>query len=155
MITIFFDGACEPVNPGGIATAGWYILGEDGAELVRGHRVVARGAGATNNVAEWSALGFALRWLLDHRQADARGAELLIHGDSQLVCNQLTLRWRCNKAHLLRLRDRCRELLKQLALESWRAEWVPRERNERADELSKLAYVEATGRRPPERRPRP
>ncbi len=151
-LTIYFDGACEPRNPGGVATAGWYILDRDGGDVAEGYRVVARGAGATNNVAEWSALGFALRWLLDHRAAECRGKALLIHGDSQLVCCQLTSAWGCNKEHLRRLRARCWEIIDQLGLMVWRAEWVPRERNARADELSRRAYVECTGRQPPERR---
>ena len=150
-ITIFFDGACEPKNPGGIATAGWYILDEQGADVAQGHQVIKRGDGATNNVAEWCALGLALRWLLDHHLEKCLGKTLTIHGDSQLVCNQLTRSWDCNKPHLQKLRDRCWEILGQLGLTHWNAQWVPREQNERADGLSKLAYVECTGKQPPER----
>lgn len=149
--TIYFDGACEPVNPGGIATAGWCIRDVGGAEIAFGRRVVASGPRATNNLAEWSALGFALRRLLDHHSGECHGKNLLIRGDSMLVCRQLTRAWRCNAPHLRRLRERCLEILGELRLDGWRTEWIPRERNTRADELSKLAYVELTGQQPPDR----
>lgn len=150
-LTIYFDGACEPINPGGIATVGWCVLNELGSELAHGHSVVKRGDGATNNYAEWCALGFALRWLLEGHKDIHTNKSLLIHGDSQLVCNQLTQTWDCHKESLRKLRDRCWKILGQLGLKEWYAEWIPRERNERADELSKLAYTELTGKQPPER----
>lgn len=148
-ITIYFDGACEPVNPGGIATAGWYIMDAQDNDIAQGHNVIKRGDGATNNVAEWCALGFALRWLLDNHKDNCRDKNLLIHGDSKLVCNQLMRTWNCNAPHLQKLMKRCWEILKQLDLKDWTAQWVPREQNQRADELSKLAYFECTGKQPP------
>lgn len=154
-ITIYFDGACEPINPGGIATVGWYILDEQGSDLAQGHSVIKRGAGATNNYAEWCALGFALKWLLENYKNNSSDKSLLIHGDSQLVCNQFSQTWACNAEHLQKLRDRCWWIVNELKLKTWRAEWIPRERNERADELSKLAYFECTGKQPPERRKKP
>ena len=148
-ITIYFDGACEPVNPGGVATAGWYILDSQWIDIAQGHRVIKRGDGATNNLAEWCALGFALRWLLDNHKENCRGKNLLIRGDSQLVCNQLTRAWRCNAPHLQKLMWRCLGILGQLELKSWTTLWTPRELNQRADDLSKLAYTELTGKKPP------
>jgi len=148
-IVVYFDGACEPINPGGVATAGWFILDSKGADIAEGHRVIKSGAGATNNVAEWCALGLALRWLLDNHKDHCHGKTLLIHGDSQLVCKQLTREWQCRAAHLQTLRERCWEILKQLEFESWQAQWIPREENQRADDLSKTAYIQHTGKRPP------
>lgn len=150
-ITIYFDGACEPVNPGGTATAGWYILDEQGNEIATGYQVVKRGNSATNNVAEWCALGLALRRLLDEYKTKCHNKTLTIHGDSKLVCNQLTRSWNCNTPHLQKLRDRCWEILEQLELKNWQAEWIPREKNEKADALSKRAYIECTGKQPPNR----
>lgn len=160
-ITIWFDGACEPRNPGGVASCGW-LIEIDGQEITSGCKVVAQGPTATNNLAEWSALGLALRWLLDNQDEipqlpeeiavdkGLRVASLTIHGDSQLVINQLNRSWACNKEHLRRLRDRCLELLEQIDLD-WHAEWIPREQNERADALSRKAYEQRTGKRFPER----
>lgn len=149
-LELFFDGACEPKNPGGIATCGWIVRTEEGERIASGHCEVCRGPKATNNVAEWSALGFALRWLLDNRESVGTFA-LEIFGDSQLVINQLNDEWACNKEHLQALRARCRELLKLIAPVTWRASWIPRAENDAADALSRQAYVEASGKAFPER----
>jgi len=160
-ITLWFDGACEPRNPGGVASCGW-IVEIEGNEIESGCKVVAEGQTATNNLAEWSALGLGLRWILDHQAElpqlpeDLTGSKglpaamLTIRGDSQLVVNQLKRNWACNKEHLRRLRDRCLEILAELNM-NWVAEWIPREQNERSDALSRKAYEQRTGKRFPER----
>lgn len=148
VITLWFDGACEPRNPGGVATGGWIIRAADGEMLHGGHREFCRGDGATNNVAEWMAL--ALRWMLDNHEA-FKGCVLKIHGDSQLVVNQLNGDWACNKQHLQKLRDRCLAILSEVGVASWIATWIPREQNEEADALSRLAYEESTGKKFPAR----
>lgn len=156
LVQVWFDGACEPRNPGGVATCGWIVEAE-GRALEHGCSVVANGGpNATNNFAEWCALGLALRWLVDN-PPDSWGFDeprapitLEILGDSQLVVNQLVGSWKCNKPHLLALRDRCREHLQRVGLE-WSARWIPREENERADALSRQAYIEKTGKPFPER----
>jgi ribonuclease HI len=149
-LIVFFDGSCEPRNPGGWSTYGWCIQdAESGDVLAEGHGVVAKAgaANSTNNYAEYSALGFALRFLLDRGWTG--GIE--IRGDSKLVVNQITDRWACNKDHLRKLRDRCRELLKKISLGTVLT-WIPREQNEYCDALSQKAYTEATGKPYPERR---
>ena len=133
-LTLYFDGLCEPRNPGGIATYGWLLL-EDGEIIEEGNGVEVRGKGATNNVAEWAALECGLR-----AAAALRPEQLLIHGDSQLVINQLTGSWRMHAAHLRPYLDRCLELLKGCG---WQARWVPREQNSAADALSRAAYERA------------
>ena len=146
ILSLYFDGACEPVNPGGIATAGWILKGDGGKVIDSAALFVCEGVKATNNVAEYCALGFALAKL--HR-INWRG-ELLVMGDSQLVVNQVTKKWNCNKAHLRKLRDRCLELLAQVAM-TWKAMWIPRIQNEEADAESRHAYREATGKEFPVR----
>ena len=148
LLTIQFDGSCEPTNPGGVATAGWLIL--DGADVIAsGSQFIRRGLGATNNLAEWSALGFALRWLVENGQGKAD--ELILQGDSKLVVEQIGGRWKCNVEHLQKLKARCLELLSQIAPVSWKSEWIPREQNSAADALSQQAYVETTGKPYPQR----
>lgn len=148
-LTLHFDGACEPANPGGIATGGW-IVREGDQVVLSGYREFKRGDGATNNLAEWCALGCGLRAILDNHEI-ASGAVLRIYGDSMLVVNQLTHKWNCNKEHLQKLRQRCEAILQELCLASWTAEWIPREQNDEADALSRRAYEEATGKTFPER----
>ena len=131
MLTLYFDGLCKPVNPGGIACFGWQIL-EDGVIIQEDDGVEARGPKATNNMAEWAALLYGLR-----AAAALRPESLEIRGDSQLVINQLTGSWRMNAARLRPYRERCLELLRGC---QWGARWIPREQNEATDALSRKAY---------------
>lgn len=143
-VTLNFDGACEPVNPGGTGTYGFVIRGLPGLGAIPGGGVAGSGQGMTNNVAEYTALLRGLK-ALDAVATLGPDDVLVLRGDSKLVVNQLTGSWRCNHAHLAGLRDECRELLKGLGCQ-WRAEWVPREENAEADALSVEAYVQATGK---------
>jgi ribonuclease HI len=135
---LYFDGACGPVNPGGVATFGWRLLGPDGRVLAVNSGEVCRGPGATNNVAEWQALVFALRYLA----GQGWKGSLQIRGDSLLVINQLNGRWRCRKEHLRPYRGECLRLLAGI---HWVAVWVPREENRGADALAKRAAVTGPG----------
>lgn len=145
-LEIQFDGLCEPRNPGGVLAWG-FTISADGRLIHEGHGSAAAGPLNTNNVAEYLALGFALRWATDHGGFDG----LRIRGDSQLVVKQVNGEWQCKAGHLRRYRDRCRELLNGTG-KPWRVEWVPREQNEAADQLSRRGYVERTGKQPSERR---
>lgn len=142
-ILLHFDGLCEPRNPGGIAVAAYLafdveknpeVLDGDFLQVmtnpfVCGGRVVADGGPkATNNVAEWCALGCGLAGLLDCDEWVVQNS-LLIRGDSQLVINQLNGKWRVKAEHLRPYRDRCLEILNELGCE-WTAEWVRRDRND-------------------------
>ena len=134
---LHFDGACEPINPGGTASYGWVLLDPDGNRVGSGSGVVDSGPGMTNNVAEWAALETGLKYL------SARGMRVavLFKGDSKLVVNQVTGAWRCHKEHLAAARERVWALLSEVAT-AWGAVWVPREQNEEADLLSKTASSE-------------
>lgn len=139
-----FDGSCEPKNPGGVACIGWLITDEDDPQkeiLVKGYEVVADGGKlATNNFAEYCALGYPLKWLKDNGW---RGS-LSVKGDSKLVVSQVNREWKCNAEHLIKLRQRVWDLLEELELDdsNFSIEWVPRDFNEEADELGRVAYKE-------------
>jgi len=45
----WFDGAREPVNPGGTATSGVIVKGKDGTVLLKEGRLVGKGEGMSNN----------------------------------------------------------------------------------------------------------
>ena len=106
-LTIFFDGLCEPQNPGGVACCGWVIKGAAGV-IAEGADFICQGPGATNNVAEYSGLGKALAFLVDNGW---HGETLAIFGDSKLVIEQVSGNWKINKPHLQKLVDRVRQLL--------------------------------------------
>jgi ribonuclease HI len=61
----------------------------------------------------------------------------LIRGDSQLVVRQLKGEYKVKSKRILPLYVRATELLNELG---GKVEWVPREQNKIADELSRVAY---------------
>jgi ribonuclease HI len=107
LIVVFADGACEPVNPGGIGTFG-YVICEDGRCLEEGSGVV--GEGATNNVAEYTAVIQALRKLL---QMGVSGS-VRVKSDSQLLINQLRGVYRVRAGRILPLHRQVLHLLREL-----------------------------------------
>lgn len=137
MLTVFFDGLCEPRNPGGIACYGWLILGDNGEIVTTGKGVATQGQGATNNVAEYHALLASLEAV----RKMAVSERIEVKGDSQLVINQVTGVWQCKAANLRPLWSRARQLAQELGDVEFR--WVPRAQNEQADSLSRQAYAEA------------
>lgn len=83
---------------------------------------------STNNVSEYRAVIHALRW--------AKGktaGKIKIKTDSTLVVEQCMNRWKCKKPHLKPLCQEAKGLLYDLRAS---IEWIPREQNVRADELS-------------------
>lgn len=144
-IEVYFDGSCEPVNPGGNMT--WaFIVTADGLPPLTGSGFIEAAPENTNNVAEWLSLFYAISTIAESRLLSR--ARLVIRGDSKLVINQLTGDWRCNAPRLAKARD---QVLALLRCRQWSAEWVPREQNERADALGREAYFRATGQVMPER----
>ncbi len=140
MIELYFDGACEPINPGGTASYGWLIK-ENGKELKKGFGIAGKGDGMTNNVAEYFGLINGIETFIKLGKKE----KLYIKGDSNLVVNMISGRWGWNKKktkwephkhmpHLKKLLDEALNLLNKIDHEII---WVPREKNAEADLLSK------------------
>ncbi len=132
MITIYFDGLCQPVNPGGVATYG-YAIYRNGKVIKRGCRVIGEGSGMTNNFAEYTALKRALMWLNESGIKD----EITIKGDSQLVISQMKGVWKVKSQTSRKFVPEIRKLLKNKRV---KLIWIPREENSEADMLSRIAY---------------
>ena len=138
MITVLFDGLCEPGypggprNPGGVATYG-YAIYKDGSSIKKGCRALGEGQGFTNNVAEFSGLKRALEWLAEQDFND----EILIKGDSMLVINQVNGNWQVKSRTSRRFVPEIKKLLQG---KKARLQWIPREENSEADMLSRVAY---------------
>lgn len=144
MIELYFDGACEPINPGGTAAYGW-VLKKDERILQEGSGVVGEGPGMTNNVAEYQGIIEGVKTFL---KMDLK-EKLVIKGDSNLVVNMVSKSWGWNKKksvwrphhkmpHLKKLLDEVLLLLKDLDFEIL---WIPREQNSQADSLSKRPLI--------------
>lgn len=138
MIQFFFDGLSEP-NPG-LGTFG-YVAKRNGEVLASGKGLV--GEKVTNNQAEYSALLAGLEALIKRELADE---PVIVCGDSKLVLNQMSGRWRVNSPRLLPLYQQADLLARCFMDITWR--WVPREDNEEADALSRQAFIEKTGQDP-------
>jgi len=137
-VRIYCDGLCEP-NPGGLATYGFVIEQQEEAnwrEIHRAKGIAARGKGATNNIAEYTAAIQALRWLANE---DCTGVSVALYSDSQLLVNQLSGTWRVKSPQIRPLWSEARDLLDRFVDSC--AQWVPREQNELADRLSVEIYV--------------
>lgn len=132
MITIYFDGLCYPKNPGGVAAYG-YLAHRDGKLIHQGFRAVGEGKGMTNNVAEYEGLMAAAQWIADEEITE----KIVIKGDSELVIKQMNGQYRVNSATSKKYVPEIKKLLqgKDVSLV-----WVPREENEEADKLSRVAY---------------
>ncbi|MGD0951776.1 MAG: ribonuclease HI [Methanotrichaceae archaeon] len=132
MITAYFDGLCYPKNPCGVAAYG-YLIYRDGEIIHRGFRAVGEGKGMTNNVAEYEGLKAAAMWLHDNGIEE----KILIKGDSQLVMKQMKGEWQVNSATSKKYVPEIKQLLQGMDVTF---QWVPREKNEEADKLSRVAY---------------
>ena len=137
LVEVHFDGACQPPSGGGVATYGFTVDGEGLEHEESGLAAPPWSPRSTNNVAEYTA---AIRALEHLRERGFRGQVLLI-GDSELVIRQMQGEYAVRAEHLKAYRERLHQLARQFA--EVRYIWVPREENQRADELSKEALDHA------------
>ena len=130
----WFDGACEPVNPGGTATFGVVIKDQDGTVLLKEYGLVGKGSTMSNNLAEYAGVLHILKYL-SYRPP----GRVTIHGDSNLVISQLNGKWRIRKGLYLSIAMEAKELLADLHSLGWQIDlrWIPRVQNEECDVLSK------------------
>lgn len=150
----FFDGCCEPYNPGGTAGYGAVIfdrhqLGagdnpEFGTRVFEKSGFIPPEPTTSNNIAEYLAVNMILDWLLEHG-ADQTAT---LFGDSRLVICQLwgwplgSKRWAIHGVDsdkpkgfyadtAVLARDKVAKLPKAKGF------WIPRHLNSIADDLSK------------------
>lgn len=141
MFRCYFDGCCEPYNPGGTASYGIVILKDD--EKVHEDSQIFRPSGpskkdTSNNLAEYSGLKAILQYLIDNQRQDE---VIEVRGDSQLVIKQMKGEWNINQGIYVPLAYECRKLLAKFP--RLRLLWIPREENFLADELSKQILLKA------------
>lgn len=135
-IEVWYDGACEPVNPGGHAGGG-YLIKEQGKEINRGSHYIAPGPNTSNNVAEYRGVLSAMQWLLENGFDDDH---IQIYGDNMMSVKQLAGEWRALKGRYLPLYREARALA--LRFSSINFKWIPREQNSEADEISKQVLID-------------
>jgi ribonuclease HI len=142
MIDVYFDGCCEPKNPGGTAAYGVVVV-EGDKRLYEASKVFKPIPGhereTSNNVAEYSGFLDALDFLKLHA---LNTKEITIYGDSKLVICQMFgdkelggRKWRILKGMYKPIALKAKEKLKMFP--QIKGCWIPRELNTLADELSK------------------
>lgn len=139
LIEVYFDGLCQPVNPGGIACYA-FIVKRDGEAIHSDHGVAGEpfSPESTNNVAEYTALVKALEWLAANNLESDR---IMIKSDSQLVVNQLAGSFKVKGKRILPLYRQAMLLMSKFV--DVEINWVPREQNREADMLTNIAYNKA------------
>ncbi|MDR5656751.1 ribonuclease HI [Halodesulfurarchaeum sp. HSR-GB] len=129
-VHVYFDGACRG-NPGPSAVG--YVLVDEHGIVEEGGETIGR---ATNNQAEYEALIRALEVAAQYGYR-----EIEIRGDSELIVKQVRGAWQTNDPTLREYRVRVHELLEEF--EEYSITHVPRETNERADDLANEALDNA------------
>ena len=124
--SLYFDG-CSKSNPGKSGIG--YVIYKNGEEIWSECKYIGI---KTNNEAEYSALILGLETAL---QLDIK--DITICGDSLLVINQLTNKYKVKSEKLFDLHDKAKELAKQFNYIEFIH--VYRKDNKRADYLSNLA----------------
>ncbi len=127
---VYFDGAARG-NPG-LGAIGWVIVTADGIVTEGNDRI----GETTNNRAEYEALVRALTVASDYGFD-----EVVVRGDSELVVKQVRGEYDANDPSMQERRVRVLELLDEF--EEWSLSHVPREINERADQLASEALDDA------------
>jgi ribonuclease HI len=105
-IQVYFDGLCQPYNPGGIACYAFVILTKKGHEQQQyseyGLAAEPFSDNATNNVAEYTIIIKALEWLLEKNNYN-NNQKIIIRGDSQLVINQIKSKYKVRAIKIIPL----------------------------------------------------
>ena len=128
----YFDGACEPTNPGGKIGFGIYIT--DGKkEYIKGF-YKEQDPSNTNNVAEYMALIEILKLFKNKREC-----HINIHGDSLLVIKQMNGEWKSKGGAYAPYFKEAKKLYNELLPNNCISlKWIPRELNSKADEQSRI-----------------
>ena len=136
---MYFDGLCQPANPGGIACYA-FVVKKDGETIHSDYGVAGQpfSQDATNNVAEYIALVRALEWLVANNLVLGKA---VIKSDSQLVVNQLDGSFKVKGKRIIPLYRQV--LLLRSKFSDLEIKWVPREQNREADRLTNVAYNKA------------
>ena len=127
---MYIDGLAEPRNPG---------TGTYGFVIYDGQRRLAEGSGlagrnVTSNYAEYTGLAEALKKL----KALGIKGDVLIRSDSRLLVGQMSEGWKVKGGMYIGKLKEARDLMREF--DSIRFEWIPREQNEEADLLTRIAY---------------
>lgn len=125
-LELFIDGACKG-NPGPAAVGA--VIKDNGKTI----RNISKAIGhATNNIAEYMALVYALQEALI-----LRADKIRVYTDSELLCKQVNGSYRIKNPQLKFLYDQVEHLLS--GFKDAEIKHIPREKNRGADRLASKA----------------
>jgi ribonuclease HI len=130
-VECWFDGSCEPGNPGGHTSYGALVKSE-GKTLFSQSGYVGFGPELSSNVGEYCGCIAVMKFLI----AEGIG-EGIIFGDSKLVIQQLSGRWKAKRGLYVPYYREAMKLVKEIP--EVRLQWIRREQNTQADWLSRQA----------------
>ena len=78
----------------------------------------------TNNEAEWTALIRSMEYIIKQKW---HHEEIYIYTDSQLVANQVNLKWKVKHEHIKKLFDKWTKVVVPNNVLDWNVVWVPRQ----------------------------
>jgi len=133
------DGACEPKNPGGHMGMGSIIKDRDMKPEFEHSEYRPPIITNTNILAEYGALYFVLKYLVDSKLFDMK---ILIQADLMLLVNQMTMKRdivdtgkQYQKVAII-----CKNMASQFSDINFK--WIPREKNQECDDMSKKCLRE-------------
>ena len=131
--TIYCDGGARG-NPGP-AAYGFVIYDSKGSKVYEEGKAIGE---TTNNIAEYSGVIAALRYLHKHSIITNQQSIINFFMDSKLVVEQLSERWKIKNENLRSLYFTIKELEQKVGA-NFSYSSVPREQNRQADRLVNLA----------------
>ena len=132
-IQVYFDGLCQPCNPGGTACFAFIVNNKEESTIHSEYGLAAYDS--TNNVAEYTGTIKALEWLLKNNLTNEN---IIARGDSRLVINQIKRHFKVKAPNIIPLYYEAKSLISKFKYIQF--EWIPRDDNKEADRLSNLAY---------------
>jgi ribonuclease HI len=139
-IQVYFDGLCQPYNPGGTACYAFIVKNVDHT-IHTEHGLAADNS--TNNVAEYTGLIRALQWLIANNY---KNENFVIKGDSQLVIQQIKRNFKVRATNIIPLYRDAISLISKF--NHIQFELIPREQNKEADKLANYAYTKVIADNP-------
>jgi ribonuclease HI len=139
----YFDGACEPRNPGGNMGIGACLYIEK-EEVFQHSKFVKASFQNSNNVAEYMGFIAIMDFLLQEKNfQQIAGNVIHVYGDSKLVINQMAGVWGMNGGRYVPYANEARKKMRELEAQHFKfiLQWIPREKNFYADELSKAELI--------------
>lgn len=134
----WWDGCCEPVNPGGHAAWG-ALLKVNGEVVMADGGYCGEGPQMSNNVAEYTGVLCLLNKIGELMRDGLRGI-ITLRGDSKLCVMQLMGRWRVKQGLYIPIYRKAKDALtgvREVCEGNIWLQWIPREQNSECDVLSK------------------